>query len=59
MKDPEQIHRRYHDLESHVTRSDEDAARVRGLRPLLEPHFPALIEDFHAEIARHAGHAPR
>jgi truncated hemoglobin YjbI len=53
MTDPEQIYRRYQDLQSYVAWSDEDADRARTLRLLLEPHFPALIEDFYAEIARH------
>jgi signal transduction histidine kinase len=53
MKDPDQLFRRYQDLQSYVAWSDEDAARVRSLRPLLEPHLRALVEDFYAEIARH------
>jgi two-component system, NtrC family, sensor kinase len=53
MRDPDRIYRRYLDLQSYVAWSDEDAARVRDLGPLIEPHLPALVEDFYAEIARH------
>ena len=53
MNDPEQIFRRYQDLQTYVAWSDEDSERVRGLLPLLGPHLPALVEDFYAEIARH------
>jgi two-component system, NtrC family, sensor kinase len=53
MKDPDRVYRRYLDLQSYVAWTDEDAGRVRSLRPLLEPHLPALVEDFYAEIARH------
>jgi signal transduction histidine kinase len=54
MKDPDQLYRRYQDLQSYVGWTDEDTARVRGISPLLEAHLPALVEDFYAEIARHA-----
>jgi signal transduction histidine kinase len=53
MKDPDQIYRRYQDLQSYVSWTEEDAGRVRALVPLLEPHLPTLVEDFYAEIARH------
>jgi signal transduction histidine kinase len=53
MNDPEQIFRRYQDLQTYVAWSGEDSERVRGLLPLLGPHLPAMVEDFYAEIARH------
>ncbi len=53
MKDPDRIYRRYLDLQSYVAWTDEDAERVRGLGPILEPHLPGLVDDFYAEIARH------
>jgi signal transduction histidine kinase len=53
MQDPDRIFRRYQDLQAYVAWSDEDAARVRALFPLLEPHLPGLVEDFYSEIARH------
>lgn len=54
MRDPDQVYRSYQDLESYVDWTGEDAERVRSLAPLLEPHFPALVEAFYTEIARHA-----
>jgi two-component system, NtrC family, sensor kinase len=54
MKDPDQLYRRYHELQSYVGWTDEDAARVHGISPLFEAHLPTLVEDFYAEIARHA-----
>lgn len=51
--DPDQIFRRYQDLQGYVGWGEEDAGRVRGLLPLLEGHLPGLVEDFYAEIARH------
>ncbi|MDR3638507.1 MAG: protoglobin domain-containing protein [Isosphaeraceae bacterium] len=53
MIDPDRTYRRYQDLQVYVGWTDEDAVRVRGLAPLLEPHLPALVDDFYAEIARH------
>jgi signal transduction histidine kinase len=53
MRDPDQIYRRYLDLQSYVAWTDADEVRVQDLRPLLETHLPALVDDFYAEIARH------
>lgn len=53
LKCAEQIYHRYQDLQAYVGWTNDDAARVRGLAPLLESHLPALVEDFYAEIARH------
>ena len=44
---------RYRELQSYVGWTDEDARRVAAVAPLLEPHLPALIDDFYAEIERH------
>jgi signal transduction histidine kinase len=52
MERAEQIYRRYQDLQSYVGWTDGDAARVRALGPMLEPHLHALVEDFYSEIAR-------
>jgi signal transduction histidine kinase len=49
----EQVHRRYQQLQAYVGWAPEDARRVAGLADLLTPHFPALIDDFYAEIERH------
>jgi truncated hemoglobin YjbI len=51
--DATELFDRYRELQSYVAWSDEDADRVRGLVPLVEPHLPSLVEDFYAEIARH------
>jgi signal transduction histidine kinase len=55
MKDPDEIYRRYKDLQSYVGWSEEDADRIRSMAPRVEPYLPDLIEDFFAEIARHPG----
>jgi signal transduction histidine kinase len=49
----DRLFERYRELQSYVAWSDEDAERVRGLAPLLDPHLPPLVEDFYDEIARH------
>lgn len=51
---PEQINARYRELQSYVGWTEEDAQRVAALGPLLEPALPALVDDFYAEIDRHA-----
>ncbi|APW60501.1 protoglobin domain-containing protein [Paludisphaera borealis] len=53
MKDPDQVFRRYQDLQAYVGWTDEDAGRVRGVASLLKPHLTDLVEDFYAEIAHH------
>src|SRR5262245_13593619 len=47
-------YRRYQELQQYVGWTDDDARRVRSVAALLEPHFPALIDDFYAEIERHS-----
>lgn len=42
------------ELQSYIGYSPEDAQRVRGARRYLQPHIPPLIDDFYAEIERHA-----
>jgi signal transduction histidine kinase len=44
---------RYQELAAYVGWTPEDAERVKALGPLLESSFPALIDDFYAEIERH------
>jgi signal transduction histidine kinase len=44
---------RYQDLQQYVGWSGEDAARIRAVAPLVEPHISELIDDFYAEIKRH------
>jgi two-component system, NtrC family, sensor kinase len=51
--DYERISRRYRELQDYVGWSDDDVARVRRAGRLVEPHLPALIDDFYSEIRRH------
>jgi signal transduction histidine kinase len=44
---------RYRELQDYVGWSDEDAVRVRRVKPLIESRVPALVDDFYAEIKRH------
>jgi two-component system, NtrC family, sensor kinase len=49
----EELLSRYRELQDYVRWSDEDAARVHRVKPLIESRVPALIDDFYAEIKRH------
>jgi hypothetical protein len=49
----DEIYRRYQELQRYVGWTADDALRVHRLRPVVEPHFKALIDDFYAEIERH------
>jgi signal transduction histidine kinase len=44
---------RYRELQAYIGWTDDDALRVRAISPLIAPHFPALVDDFYAEIERH------
>lgn len=44
---------RYQRMQKYVSWSTTDAARVATLWPLVEPHAPALVADFYAEVFRH------
>jgi signal transduction histidine kinase len=50
---PDDIYRRYQELQQYVGWTDEDARRVQSLAGLLEPYLVPLIDDFYAEIDRH------
>jgi two-component system, NtrC family, sensor kinase len=50
---PDEIYRRYQELQRYVGWTDADAERVRALGPRIEPRLPELIDDFYAEIERH------
>lgn len=52
--DSRKLFNRYQELQRYVGWSDGDAGMVASLRPLVEPHFPLLVEDFYEEIQRHA-----
>jgi signal transduction histidine kinase len=49
----DEVFDRYRELQSYVGWTGADAERVRAVAGLLEPHFPALIDDFYEEIQRH------
>ncbi|HYV37094.1 MAG TPA: protoglobin domain-containing protein [Gemmataceae bacterium] len=51
--DPAALFRRYQELQAYVGWTPEDAKRVQSVGPLLEPSFPALIDDFYQEIQQH------
>jgi signal transduction histidine kinase len=51
--DPSALFRRYRELQQYVGWTDENANQVIALAPLLEPHLPAMVDDFYAEIQRH------
>src|SRR6187551_3331935 len=51
--EPDAVVRRYRELQAYVGWTDADAERVAALAGRLAPHFPALVEDFYAEIERH------
>jgi two-component system, NtrC family, sensor kinase len=50
---PDDLYRRYQELQAYVGWTEDDAARVRAAGPLVRPCFTALIDDFYAEIDRH------
>jgi hypothetical protein len=51
---PDDSFRRYQELQTYVGWTDEAARRVAATAELLDPYLPALIDDFYAEIERHA-----
>jgi signal transduction histidine kinase len=51
---PDAIYRRYQELQHYVGWTDEDARRVQSVAAALDPVLPTLIDDFYAEIDRHA-----
>lgn len=51
--DPSVLNLRYRELQQYVGWTADDARRVASLLSSVEPHFPALVEDFYAEIERH------
>ncbi len=50
---PEELFRRYQELQVYVGWTPEDAQHVQSAAALLEPYLPALVDDFYAEIDRH------
>jgi signal transduction histidine kinase len=51
--DCKQLFDRYCELQRYVGWNEEESLRIRSLKPLVEPHFPQLVEDFYEEIQRH------
>src|SRR5215831_8574221 len=50
---PEEVFRRYQELQAYVGWTEEAARLVGSVADLLGPHLPALIDDFYDEIERH------
>lgn len=50
---PDTLYSRYQELRQYVGWTDADGGRVQSVAGLLEPHLPALVDDFYAEIDRH------
>jgi signal transduction histidine kinase len=50
---PDELFRRYQELQQYVGWTEEDGERVQALAPLFDPHLHALIDDFYVEIQRH------
>src|SRR5262245_23462248 len=50
---PDELFRRYQELQQYVGWTDEDARRVRSVGSAVGPHLGPLIDDFYAEILRH------
>lgn len=51
---PDDVFRRYQEIQQYVGWTDEDVRRVQQIAPILEPHLKPLIDDFYEEIDRHA-----
>jgi len=50
---PEELYRRYQELQAYVGWTEEDALLVQSVASALDPYLPALIDDFYEEIQRH------
>jgi signal transduction histidine kinase len=50
---PEDLYRRYRELQQYVGWTDDDARRVQSVAATLGPYLPDLIDDFYKEIERH------
>lgn len=51
---PDDLFRRYQELQRYVGWTDEDARRVQSVAPRLQSYLAPLIDDFYEEIDRHA-----
>jgi signal transduction histidine kinase len=52
---PDDLFRRYQELQQYVGWQEDDARRIAAVADLLEPCLPALIDDFYAQIELHPG----
>ncbi len=50
---PDELYRRFQELQRYVAWTDDDARRVQSLAELVAPDLPGLIDDFYDEIERH------
>jgi len=53
--DPDQLLKRYRELQSYLDWTDDDAERIAAAAPLVETCLQSLVDDFYAEIERHPG----
>lgn len=51
--DSDSLFERYRELQRYVGWTEEDAATIRSIAPLVTPHFRELVDDFYNEIERH------
>jgi signal transduction histidine kinase len=52
---PEDLFRRYQELQQYVGWTTEDARLVHSVAEVIDPFLPGLIDDFYEEIERHPG----
>jgi signal transduction histidine kinase len=52
---PDDLFRRYQELQAYVAWTEADAQRVQSVAALLDPHLPPIVDDFYNEIQRHPG----
>ena len=50
---PQELFRRYQELQTYVGWTDTDPDHVRSVADILRPYFSPLVDDFYAEIERH------
>src|SRR5262249_37666513 len=53
LMNPDDLYRRYQELQRYVGWTDDDARRVQSVAGVLDAHLGSLIDDFYAEIQRH------
>jgi two-component system NtrC family sensor kinase len=51
--DPHEFYGRYRELQIYLGWTEADAERVKALAEIVEPHLPALIDDFYWQINKH------